>query len=111
MMARQVQKQTDRYIAMFGPGAVVFASGFASSLQEFVSPGVQLIGFDEMQQAVQAHTSSSARGTGSSATADSTSPGSGERAAAVVATDAGCAAAALAIIASTSAVDANGHCA
>ena len=52
MAARQLQKQTSRYVDRFGPGAVVFSCGFASSLQ--VDPHIQIIGFDELQQGVQA---------------------------------------------------------
>ena len=54
MAARQLQKQTTRYVDRFGPCAVVFSCGFASSLQ--VDPRIQIIGFDELQQGVQVYT-------------------------------------------------------
>ncbi len=66
MAARQLQKQTSRYVDRFGPGAVVFSCGFAASLQ--VDPRIQIIGFDELQQGVQAYTKTQPRtGVGSGA--------------------------------------------
>jgi len=60
-MRAQVQAQADKYADRWGPGMIVFALGFAQALQEDLTR-VIVVGFKELQEAVQAALPAAAAG-------------------------------------------------